>query len=250
MNAKKTQNIPIIESSVFKANAVDQFAVGVVGVGTGVQEGYSNEFGGIAALRANVYVSQGYVAPSALDSHGTELDRDDERSVHFALLERVAQNSLARVVGNMRLVIKMDDQPLPVERLRPDVFSHQPAPVGSTEVSRLICQHEDAMVQNYLKWPLFIAGLKYVNSNNLGPVYGLMSPSFTSVLNQQGVPVVPLSQEKYISEIHATKQPVQIDALRLGRFVRQIGDQGIDEEVFSFISPTHVRTEATIERGA
>lgn len=244
--SKKSRNIPVIESDVFVRDVDNRFAVGVTAVNGSVVNGLEREFAGAAALRANIYVEKGFVSPGELDEYGTELDRDDERSVHFVVLERLAQDSLARVVGNMRLIVKSDDEPLPVEKMRPDAFLGQAGKEGSTEVSRLICQHEDAYVQGYLKWPLFIAGLKYVNRNNLGPVYGLLDPRLTKMLGRQGVPAVALADEVYIPEINASKQPVQIDTLRLGRHINQVGDDGIDDTEFSYISLENAGNDRTV----
>lgn len=248
MNYEKSNTIPIIKSDVFDGIHESDFAVGIVAINDMVVNDYDHEFDGAARLRANEYLRKGYVRPEDLDADGTELDDDDKRSVHFVVLERVAQASLARVIGNMRLVIKTDDTPLPVEKFRPEVFVQGAAPIGSTEASRLICKHENVSLQNYLKWPLFIAGLKYVDEHKLGPVYGLMDPRLTKLLALQHMPMTTLAPEAYIPQINATKQPVHIDTIRLGQFIRQIGDQGIDIDrtKFSHIPINEVITKSEV----
>lgn len=237
-SSEKTRTIPVVESSVFQGHEAARFAVGTIALGDTIVNGFESEFQGVADLRARVYLEKGFVRSSDLDENGTELDTHDMRSVHFAVLERITSvDTLARVVGNMRLIVKdsANDSALPVEEYYPEVFQED-APLGSTEVSRLICRHEDSTVQAALKWPLFIAGLKYVDKNDLGPVYGLLEPVLASSLVMQRVPVTPLAEEKYIDSINATKQPVEINVAKLKNVVEFIGDHGVNpDNDFSYI---------------
>lgn len=233
-DSEKTRHIPVVESAIFKGHEDAHFAVGAVAIDDEVINGYQQEFYGAAKLRAQTYVDLGYVSSGDLDEYGTELDVDDERSVHFIVAERVATEGLVRIVGNMRLIAKTDGEPLPVEKFFPDVFTDIDVPTGSAEVSRLIARHEDARVQNLLKWPLFIAGLKHVDKNGLGPVFGLLAPALTRSLVVQRVPIKPLAEEKFIEAINFTKQPVQIDVDRLRKVVEATGDQDINLDGSSF----------------
>ncbi|MFI5212676.1 MAG: hypothetical protein ACHQTE_01820 [Candidatus Saccharimonadales bacterium] len=227
--SERTQGIPIIESGIFDVNQDARFAIGMVALGDVIMQGRENEFWGAAKLRSNVYLDKGFVTPTDLDENGTELDYDDSRSIHFAVFERTAVSSLARVVANMRLIVKgIDEPPLPLEKYYPEVFEACQAMPTSTEVSRLISRHEDPTIQNMLTWSMFIAGLKHVDKNNLGPVYGLLEPNLARGLVGQGVPVSVIAEEKYIARINATKQPVQIDVERLKKVVAHAGDFGID----------------------
>lgn len=233
-NPEKTLHIPVVESSIFEGHENAPFAVGAVAIDNKVINGYQQEFDGAAKLRASTYVDLGYVDSDDLDENGTELDVDDERSVHFVVVEQLAVEGLVRVVANMRLITKSDDEPLPVENFFPDAFTDFELPRGSAEVSRLIARHENAKLQNTLKWPLFIAGLKHVDENGLGPVFGLLAPALTRSLIIQRVPVEPLAEEKYIEAINFIKQPVRIDVDRLRKLVELTGDQGIDVQGTSF----------------
>jgi len=103
-----------------------------------------------------------------------------------------------------------------------------PISISGIEVSRLIAGHEDPQVQNLLKWPLFIAGQKYIEHNKLGPVYGLISPALTRLLRSQHIPVSAITAEKYIEAINATKQPVSVNMPVLKKVINSVGDQGID----------------------
>jgi hypothetical protein len=238
MSERKTRTIPVIESEVFTGGDHARFAVGVVAVGSSIVENYQQEFIGAADLRAKTYIDKGFVSESDLDEQGTELDKNDDRSVHFVILERVvAAHSLARVVGNMRLIVKDDinNADLPVESFYPDIF-RQSVSVGSTEVSRLICRHEDSTIQAALKWPLFIGGVKYVLQKNLGPVYGLLEPELASSLIMQRVPVKALADARYIPDINATKQPIEVDVMKLKEIIELVGDHGVDPRGgFSYI---------------
>lgn len=235
----RKQSIPVIDSDVFRADESKsaRFAMGVVAVDDKIVNGFEREFVGAAKLRANIYTEKGFISPEDLQEGGFELDRDDERSVHFVVLERVAKSALARVVSNMRLIVKRDNTPLPVENFCPDIFDEGAAAYGSTEVSRLISRHEDPVTQQVLKWPMFIAGVQYVDANNLGPVYGLLESQLTDSLRAQSVPLNPLAEAKYIEEINATKQPIEVDVEGLKEFIEKTGRQGVDiyRQGFSYL---------------
>lgn len=241
LNLDKSVQIPIIRSDVFKKETSARFALGVVANQGEIIPGYEEEFYGAAMLRGRVYLDKNFVTLDDLDENMAEKpDYDDDRSVHFVILEQMAvTKSLARVVGNIRLIVKGEDgEPLPVERFYADQFGKNPAPAHSTEVSRLICRHEDGTVQNALKWPLFMAGVEYVEQNDLGPVYGLLDPKLANSLIMQQVPVEPLAEAKFIPEIMAAKQPVEIDVPRLSKIMGSIGSKQVvpKEGGFSFLS--------------
>jgi N-acyl-L-homoserine lactone synthetase len=250
ITSEKIQIIPTIESKVFKDHPESRFAVGEVAVNNTIVNGYDNEFFGAAQLRVNTYLSRGFVRSDELNDAGTELDHNDERSAHFVVLEQ-ATASLARVVGNMRLVVKSPEDPslLPMESYFPEIYSENPLFLGSVEVSRLIARHEDPKVQNFLKWPLFVSGYKYVDSKDLGPVYGLLSPALIRHLRMQHVPVSAIAAEKYVQEINATKQPAEVNLPLLKRVIDISGDLGIDVKNggFSYLNlPIDVDAEEDI----
>lgn len=237
---RKNHIIPTIESDAFVDRQDFRFALGKIAVNGVIINGYENEFMGAAQLRANTYLDSGFINSNDLDNNGTELDQNDySRSAHFVILERTAVSSLARVVGNMRLIVKSDESSsnLPVENYCPDKFASEPIAIGGVEVSRLIARHEDVEIQNLLKWPLFIAGHKYVEQNNLGPVYGLLSTALTRLLRSQRIPVSAIAESRYIKEINTEKQPVIINVPLLKRLIKSTGDQGIDvtRTEFSYI---------------
>jgi len=249
MSLERSRSIPTIESNIFIGHQESRFALGKIAINNVVLNGYENEFNGAAQLRASTYLDKGFIGVEDLDANGTELDDNDySRSVHFVMLERVEEDSSrACVVGNMRLIVKTqeDSTPLPLEGYRKDFFDENPIPIGGVEVSRLISLHENAYIQNSLKWPLFVAGQKYVDGHNLESVYGLTSPALTRLLKIQHIPISAMADAKYIEEINATKQPIRIDMAALKRLVKVVGDQGIDvmKDDFSYINISNVKKD-------
>lgn len=204
--------IPTLNSAVFACNDEARFAVGLVAVGKEVLPGLVAEFQGYALLRGNVYAREKrYVPLDQLSSDGAELDDDDPRAAHFVSLENHHEG--VRVVGSMRVIVKMPDdpRPLPVEIHYPEAFVLAPAPVLSVEVSQLICRHERPAASRELKWLLFAAGVSFVLERHLGPVYGAVENVLYRGLLASGVPVTALSAEKFIPEFNATKLTIQVD---------------------------------------
>lgn len=225
-NIDKNNIIPVIESDAFDEGG--HFAVGRVNHSVIEALQHNTALQGAAALRARTYQHYGFVREEEL-VNGLEVDADDERSAHFVVLERAAASGLARVIGNMRVVVKDQNypEPLPVERFFPEHFENTPAPLGSVEASRLISMHENPRVQRLVKWPLFIAAYQFVNDHGYNSAFGLLTPKLTRELRIQGVPVTPLAEERYIGEINATKQPIEVDIPALGRAIQRVGNQGI-----------------------
>ena len=229
MRTEISPRIPIVESRVFESRTDARFALITIDVRDGSEVEFDNEFLGAAKLRASTYLASGFVELSQLDEAGTELDSDDQRAAHFVLLERCDDTpSLARVVGNMRLVVKdkREPLPLPVEAFFPDLFADGCLPLNSVETSRLIASHENPRIQRLMAWPLFVAGYEYVSRLGLGPVYGLVSPALVRVLQKRKVPVVPIWEATPIPAINATKQPVILDLPVFGDLIKSVGDQG------------------------
>lgn len=204
---------------LFEGHERARYAVGVVAIGGEVVPGLDNEFAGYALERARRYVDEGYVDKASLNPDGTELDDDDDRSVHFTVVENLVTG--ARTMGTMRLVIKASDSGndtlLPVERLYPEAFP-KPAVPGSVEDSRLTA------AASGLTGMLFASGVNYVLQHQLGPVYGVVKPKFTQSLNEHGVPVTPIGDARYVQEINSTKQPIRVDLAGLTSNIL-IGDQ-------------------------
>jgi N-acyl-L-homoserine lactone synthetase len=204
--------IPVIETSLFDEHPTSHLAVGIVAIGGDIVPGRENEFKGYSLLRGNVYAKQkNYMPLDDLNGDGTESDPDDLRSIHFALIENAVTS--ARVVGTMRLIVKQSeaDKALPIEDHYEEAFEGCSVPAMSTEVSRLICRHENGKLQNKFKWPLFTAGVTYIAEHGLGPVFGAVETSLEQGLVTSGVPVTQLGEAKFVEEFNSSKLPIRID---------------------------------------
>jgi N-acyl-L-homoserine lactone synthetase len=207
--------IPIIEADTFSQHESARFAVGMLAVGDQVVAGRDEEFRGYLRLRANVYADQiNVISKDSVREDGTEIDDDDSRSIHFAVIENTAQNP--RVVATMRLIVKSpeDDRPLPLEDFFPEAFP-EPAPLGSTEVSRYICRHDDGAVQKSLKWPLFTAALSYIISHDFAPTYGVVEPPVEEDLKRNNVPIARIADPQYLAEYRAANLAFEVDTRAL-----------------------------------
>lgn len=211
--------IPNVETGLFNSHPQSRFGVGLVAIGNRVLEGRDSEYLGYLRLRANVYAIQTRMIPiQKVNQDGTESDRDDYRSVHFAVLENVDfSRSFARVVGCMRLIVKdiVNDGPLPIEHYFPEAFKSSPAPPGSVELSRFICRHEQARIQHAMKWPLFNYSLGYGKEAQYRPVYATVEPSFERLLRAIGILEEQVASPSFITDYNADNLGIKINISRL-----------------------------------
>lgn len=213
--------IPSVQSRLFLGNQAARFAVGMIAHGETIMPGMSAEYLGYLRLRANVYADQTNMIPKdVVAADGTEKDIDDPRSVHFAVVENGGKNK--RVVAAMRLIIKSDADPraLPIEEFfAEEAFADGPAPLGSTEVSRYICRHEDPKIERQLKWPLYTAALTYVMDNNIGPTYAVVEEFLEKGLKKTGVPITRIAPPKFVPEYNDFNMGIEIDTDLLGQLL-------------------------------
>jgi N-acyl-L-homoserine lactone synthetase len=213
--------IPSVDSRLFVNCPTARLAIGVLAVGNTSLPGLENEFKAYALLRGRVYLQERYTTEAFLQPDFSESDADDERSVHFGLLENAAISRPKRMIGGMRLIVKRtsEDRPLPIEHHFPEILGRTPVGPHSVEVSRLICRHENPSLQSYGMLPLFAAGLTHTNANALGPVYGVVTKRLKRVLSHIGVSAVQLGEAKYIPEINSDKLPILVDTPGLERSI-------------------------------
>ncbi len=225
LNITSEQVIPTFESTLFSDNPEATYAIGRIAVGSEPEAGMDAEFQSYLQLRANVYAYQtGMISEEHIEADGTERDVDDARSTHFAVIEnKGAQN---RVIGAMRLIIKSRENPalLPIEHFFSETFAHSPAPLGSVEFSRYICRHEDPRIQRFLKWPLYAATTSYIAQQNLGPSYGVVEEFLEKDFQRSGVPVVRVSEPKFVPKYNGLNLAVLIDTATVARRL------GVDKE--------------------
>lgn len=206
--------IPHIESMWFQGHEDSTFAIGMIAVGDQILPGRESEFDGYLKLRANVYAYQTQMIPTDLVRHdGTEIDEDDARSTHWALLEHQGQDS-ARVVGSIRTIEKRgaNATPLPIEDFFPEVYKDNPLPAGSVEVSRYIARHEDLRTQALLSEPLFAKVVSHVTAYGLGPTFGVVEPKVERHLGGRlQVPLSRVADPKYVPEYAADNLGIFVD---------------------------------------
>jgi hypothetical protein len=250
--------IPYINSELFGGHETARFALGVVAVGDEVVPGMENELIGYKLLRGNVYAKQKhYMSEEALEADGTEWNGDDLRSVHFAAFEN--HNDGTRVIGTERLVIKTrrlgetpiynslvrsgsgiitpslaeiarlglpspheigTNDPLPIEEHYPEAFAEGSAPMPSNESSRLISRHEDPRVQKMVTWALLGAAVSYIEVNELGDCYGVVTPALSRGFRIGGMPVTELAEAKFVPDFNSSKMPIRIDIPEFARRLR------------------------------
>lgn len=215
-NSECEINDKTVVSSKFFDKKDANFAVATVALGREPINNRDNEFRGALVLRSEVYSEKGWLKEGDINQDGLETDLDDDRSVHFVVAENIGRAGLAKIIGNMRLIVKKDSTKLPIEEFYPDIFIN-PASTSSVEVSRLISRNSNKWAQAALKWPMFYSSLNYVEKNELGPVYGVVEESLTKSLLLQGVSVEALAAPKYISDINANKQPITIGVSELNQ---------------------------------
>lgn len=208
--------IPTIETKWFQGHEGTSFAIGMVAVGDQIIAGRESEFDGYLKLRANVYAYQTRMIPTdVVRPDGTEVDEDDARSTHWALLEKsLLDNSSAKVIGSIRTIEKTasDPRPLPIEDFFPETFENEPLPVGAIEVSRYIARHPNERIQQKLSEPLFKKVISHVTAHALGPTYGVVEEKVEQRLEKGlHVPLKRIAEPKYVPEYAADNLGIFVD---------------------------------------
>lgn len=217
--------VPVSNNSGVFTDSTDRFAIKYLGDGKldyTPGEGTVNEMYG--QLRANVYIDQtGFLPESSRNVDGTEWDEDDERSSHFALLERGPHGDA--LFACARLILKQTGTALPVEEFYPEIFADTPAPVGSVEVSRFISKHASFRYNMTATTRLLAAMTNYVHQNNLGPTFAVVEDDFSTYLSRKGVAVTALGAPKWLAEYNTENFAARIDtrasAVRFGEQTMQ-----------------------------
>lgn len=216
------QVIPHVESNLFDQNPNARFAVGVLAIGETVVPGLESEALGYYQLRAGVYAYQTNMIDHGLvTGRGTESDEDDERSIHFGVIENTGQ--IQRVVAAMRLIKKQGNgKSLPIEDFFPEAFGDTPAPDSSIEVSRYICRHPNKRIQSMLKWPLYSAGLADIMSNQHGPTYAVIEDFLAHDFRINKVPFTEVAEPKFVEEYNDKNLGIEIDTDKLAQLVEHL----------------------------
>ena len=206
--------IPIVEdTSVFESRS-ERFAMGVFSPESVVNyETDKNELlKGYLKLRANVYIDQADILSDDARRHdGTELDSDDERSIHFVTFEK--RMGAVAVIASMRLIVKGDNSiPLPLEEIFPTAFD-EPIPPKGVEVSRFISRHSEDSTHKDIKAKTIMAALAYVSANNFGPVVGEIERKLKKSLRMFGVQSEEIGEPAFVEEGGKNGEPKHITEL-------------------------------------
>ena len=218
--------VPVIDGDFFSDSPESRFALAVFDGRDVVANDPSRLIRAYLRLRANVYIGQIRVLDvDQRRSNGTEVDEDDERSTHFALLE----NRVGRVAvfGSMRFIEKssQNDSKLPIETFFPETFE-KPVENGSLEVSRFIVRHPDARQRGRAKLNLIRTGSAYLLRNNFEPIYATIETEFERDLRSVGVPTEKMTEAKYIEDYKSVNHGIQFDPVGLRKLV---GDKGMTD---------------------
>lgn len=201
--------VPVIDAPIFEGHENERFAVSQLDPqkvnnyqDASLEQAYLR-------LRGRVYIDQtGTLPESAKRFDGTEVDRDDERSRHFVVVE----NKLGRasVFACMRLICKRDEEDLlPIELEFPESFP-EPASVDSIEVSRFIARNEERR-QNYIaEHQLFAAGMNNIVDSD-GEALAIVEPILAKSLKRIGVPLNQISEAKLLPQYGDENVAIEID---------------------------------------
>jgi N-acyl-L-homoserine lactone synthetase len=225
-NTRRIPNLeatPIVETDVFHSELTKQFAI--VAFGRGIREN-DDVFDGYLKLRGNVYVHQtGFLGPEALRADGREMDEDDERASHFAILENRLGH--AAVVGSIRLIEKSQENPapLPIESIFPEAFEDQRPGLKSIEVSRFISclDHKPDQMRAILE--LFQSGVARIKQEDLGPTFGIVEKKLERSLGFMGAPPRRIADVQYVEEYNTYNVGVEINT---DKMVETFGPETIE----------------------
>lgn len=230
--------IPSFTSEIFRDNPDAQFATGLVGYGLSAYPGRDDVFDAYLRLRANVYIDKAkMLSPDARLENGGELDSDDARSAHFAVVENMGDYQ--RVVASMRVIHGGEMGKLPIEEFFPEIPFSTNHTGSAIEISRYICQHEDPKTQDGLKWKLYPAALAYIMRNGLGPTYAVVEPFLEAQFKDKrvNIPVDRVAEPKFVPEYNDVNLGIIIhtDQLTKNMEARNPGSvTGIDLSTMKF----------------
>ena len=201
-----------VRREVFQEHPEAAFYIGIIAT-PGVIEDPSI-YVATSKFRAGVYIDEmGFLGQESRGKHGGETDADDNRSVHFAVVENMGPEVPARVIGCSRLIMKDSVDAgslLPVEHHFPEVFEEDPAPIGSSEGSRLIARHRSKAVQGMVALGLIRAMTAYAVENSREPVYAIVEKHLARMFGAMNLPFDELSEPKWLPEYNTPNMPLVI----------------------------------------
>ncbi len=216
------QAVPVFETDVFADEPTKRFALTVLGKGIVPAPGNEDVFDAYLRLRANVYIDQtGMLEEGYRRADDTEMDADDERSLHIAILENrstVSETtrhylSKTAVIASMRVIEKEDDNNdlLPIEDFFKDELGGEVSPAGGVEISRYIIRHENKREAALMRGLMHATALAYIVQNDLGPTLAIVEPELEATLSRQGVPIRRIAEPKVLPKYNDTNVGIEID---------------------------------------
>lgn len=208
-----------------------------------VLDGFTEVVHNYGLLRANVYIDQTRMLPKNVrNKRGEEWDLDDARSDHFATIERLhVDDSLVRdivkaqqiepddngfvfrVPNCMRMIKKSrkHPSPLPIELFFPDAVDPVtgersfPAPIGSTEISRKIVEHENPVKGMQMSDPMFTVANRHVIENGYGPTLATVEEFYEDIFKRTGMPMARIADPKFVGEYADNNLGIEIYHMKL-----------------------------------
>lgn len=216
--------IPCLTSAIFDRSPHSSLALGILARDGVPVSGLEAEYQAHFEFRRRVYVDQtGQLSEDDIGPDGTDRDRDDGRSITFAVFENHADG--VRIIGISRLIVRSRGgeaneadgapagtagTPLPVESFYPAAFEGAELDGRSVEVSRVIARHERARVQDIVQWDLFALMLAYATNHNLGRVFAIVEPPLERHLS--GVMSIRrIAEPEFVDHYLDYNVPIEID---------------------------------------
>jgi len=216
------QAVPVFETDAFVDEPTKRFALTVLGKGSIPAPGNEDVFDAYLRLRANVYIDQTRMLEEEVRrDDDTEMDSDDERSLHIAILENRSSIrettrrylSKTAVIGAMRVIEKEEDnnELLPIEDFFKEELGGEVTPTGSVEISRYIIRHENKREAALMRGLMHATALAYIVQNDLGPTLAVVEPELETTLSRQGVPLRRMTEPKLVPKYNDWNLGIEID---------------------------------------
>ena len=215
----KRETDPSIETSndIFRNHPEAAFWVGRVASLGIVPPEMTEYMDALGRLRARVYVDEcRFLGDDSIDALGREIDKYDERSVHFAVVENANEDSRSsRMIGSLRLITKKEpEEKYPIEEYFPEVFG-APVGVSSAEVSRFISRYpEDKFTKHVVSLSLIRAALLHAAYENIEDYYCIIEEPLFKLLGKIGISMELMGDSKLIPEQGGVLLPIKIDPLK------------------------------------
>ena len=140
-----------------------------------------------------------------------ESDADDERSIQFAVVQNLGPDELPRLTGGARLIVKRElGDSLPVEHYFPEAFTDEPAPLESTEASRVISRNRDKIVRSAVSMGVIRALTMHTYDNGQKPVYVVIEEQLERLYQKVRLPYTPLAPYKHLADYNTSNMAAAI----------------------------------------